>query len=347
MAKMLAVVNYSSDPKSVELREVNVPAIGPSDVLLKVGAVGVCGSDVHQWMGRQSWNVKYPCILGHEFCGTVAAKGSQVRAVTEGDRVVSETAAVIDHNSPFAHEGHYNLDPSRRGFGYGTDGAMATYVAVPERCLHKLPDDIAFEVAALTEPACVAFSAVCVNTRIVPGDLVVVIGPGPIGLLCASLAKLNGAGLVVMVGLPSDKARLELARSLGTDIVLDDGVSEGLKNYGDGYGPHVVIDAAGVSATLKTALEIARPGAHITKVGWGSQPLGFSLDPLVQKAISLQGSFSHTWSTWERVIGLMKSGKLPVSRLISRTAPLEHWHECFEGMHNGMYVKAVLQPDGD
>jgi L-iditol 2-dehydrogenase len=344
MAKMLAVVNYASDPDSVELREIGVPEIGPTEVLLKVGAVGVCGSDVHQWKGRHSWKVKYPCVLGHEFCGTVAASGSRVHSVKEGQRVVSETAAVIDHDSPFAHEGRYNLDPTRKGFGNGTDGAMAAYVAVPERCLHKLPDNLPFDVAALTEPACVAFSAVCVNTRIVPGDLVVVIGPGPIGLLCAALAKLSGAGTVIMVGLPSDKERLKLACSLGADVALDEGISERIKSYGDGYGADVVIDAAGVSATLKTALEIARPGAHITKVGWGSQPLGFSLDPLVQKAISLQGSFSHTWGTWERVIGLLESGKLPANKLISRIAPLDSWHDCFEGMHNGGYVKAVLRP---
>jgi 2-desacetyl-2-hydroxyethyl bacteriochlorophyllide A dehydrogenase len=344
VAKMLAVVNYSAKPESVELREVSVPEIGPTDVLLRVGAVGVCGSDVHQWKGRQSWKVKYPCVLGHEFCGTVATNGSRVHTVKEGDRVVSETAAVINQDSPFAHEGRYNIDPSRKGFGYGTDGAMATYVAVPERCLHKLPDNLPFDVAALTEPACVAFSAVCVNTRIVPGDLVVVIGPGPIGLLCAALAKFNGAGTVIMLGLPSDKERLELACSLGADAVLDGEVSDRLNSYGDGYGADIVIDAAGVSATLKTALEVARPGAHITKVGWGSQPIGFSLDLLVQKAISLQGSFSHTWKTWERVISLLESGKLPVDKLISRTAPLELWHDCFEGMHNGTYVKAVLRP---
>lgn len=344
MAKMLAVVNYSSEPNSVELREIDIPSVGPDDILLKVGAVGVCGSDVHQWKGQHSWKVKYPCVLGHEFCGTVAATGNRVQSAKEGDRVACETAAIIDYGSPFSRDGRYNLDPNRKGFGYGADGAMATYVVVPERCLHKLPDALSFDVAALTEPACVAFSAVCVNTRIVPGDLAVVIGPGPIGLLCAAFAKLNGAGTVVMVGLPSDQGRLELARHLGADAALDGPITEFVKNHGDTYGADVVIDAAGVSASLRVALEIVRPGGHITKIGWGPQPLNFSLDPLVQKAVTLQGSFSHSWATWERVIRLLQSGKLPVDKLISRIATLDLWRECFEGMHQGAYVKAVLRP---
>src|SRR5579875_2371470 len=121
---MPALVNYAREPYSVELREAAVPEIGERDVLLRVGAVSVCGSDVHQWNGSASWPVNYPCILGHEFCGTVAQVGNGVRQFKEGERVVSETAAVIDESSPLSRAGLYNLDPSRRGFGYGVDGAM-------------------------------------------------------------------------------------------------------------------------------------------------------------------------------------------------------------------------------
>ena len=164
------MVNFAKDPFSVELREVPVPAIGASDVLLRVGAVSVCGSDVHQWRGSHSWPVNYPCILGHEFSGTVAAAGADVKGFREGDRVVSETAAVIDETSPLCRGGLYNLDPTRRGFGYGVDGAMTEYVRVPARCLHRIPDQLPFERAALTEPCCVAYNAVCVNGRVRPGD---------------------------------------------------------------------------------------------------------------------------------------------------------------------------------
>ena len=113
---------------------------------------------------------------------------------------------------------------------------------------------------------------------------------------------------------------------------------------GDGYGVDAVIDAAGVSASLKLALELVRPGGQIAKVGWGPQPLDFSLDPLVQKAVTLQGSFSHNFPMWEKVIGMLASGQIDLDPILSRVAPLEEWRECFDGMHSGELVKAVLVP---
>jgi L-iditol 2-dehydrogenase len=336
------LVNYAREPLSVELREVPVPEIGDRDVLLRVGAVSICGSDLHQWRGSHSWPVNYPCILGHEFAGTVAQAGSRVTAFKEGDRVVSETAAVIDESSPLSRSGLYNLDPARRGFGYGVDGAMTEYVRVPERCLHRIPSSLPFEKAALTEPCCVAYNAVCVNGRVRPGDSVLVLGPGPIGLLCAQMAKLNGAGTVIVAGLPSDRFRLGIARQLGADVTLEEGVREYIPTVGDGLGVDVAIDASGASATLQMALAAVRPAGQIIKVGWGPQPIQFSLDPLVQKNITLSGSFSHNWPIWERVISMIVSGQINLHPVISRVCDLPNWQDCFEKMEHGEYVKAVL-----
>jgi L-iditol 2-dehydrogenase len=346
MKTMPALVNYSSQPLSVELREIPVPEIGVRDVLLEVGAVGVCGSDVHQWQGMHSWTVNYPVVLGHEFCGTVVAAGTEVKGFKEGDRVVSETAAVIDETSPYTRQGLYNLDPGRKGFGYGVDGAMTSYVRVPERCLHGLPDQVSFEKAALTEPCCVAYNAVCVNARVRPGDAVLVLGPGPIGLLCAVMAKLSGASHVVVAGLPGDAKRLELSRSLGADVALSGGVLEHVKTLTDGLGVDLVVDAAGASATLQLAMQAVRPAGQIVKVGWGPQPLGFSLDPLVAKAVTLQGSFSHTWAVWERVIALIAANRIPLDLVIGRVSSLETWLGSFEAMHHTEILKAVLLPNG-
>jgi alcohol dehydrogenase/L-iditol 2-dehydrogenase len=341
---MTALVNFAAVPGSVELREVPVPEPGPADVLLKVEAVAVCGSDIHQWGGTQSWGVNYPCVLGHEFCGTIEAAGAQVTRFHAGDRVVSETAASVDEWSPLSRSGLYNLDPSRLGFGYGTDGAMAEYVKVPQRCLHVLPASIAASTAALTEPCCVAYSAVAVNARIRPGDVVLVLGAGPIGLLCALVAKRSGAGRLIVAGLPRDAGRLEVARQLGADAALDSGVLEHIRSVGDGYGADVVVDAAGVSATLEMAMAAVRPAGQIVKVGWGRQPLNFSLDPIVQKAVTLHGSFSHNWPVWERVLSMLASGQLQPEPVVSRVAPLAQWRDCFERMRAGEYLKTVLTP---
>ncbi len=344
---MLGLVNYAKAPYSVELRELPVPEIGDEDVLLKVHAVAICGSDLHQFAGKQSWHVNYPVVLGHEFAGVVAKQGARVNTFSEGDRVVSETAAVLPDDSPFLRRGLYNLDPKRLGFGYGVNGAMASFVRVPARCLHMVPASLALEKAALTEPCCVAYNAVCVNSHLRPGDSVAVIGPGPIGLLCAAMAKLSGAGHLIVIGIPADAGRLEVAKRIGADTVLGvDGedAADWVKKLGDGFGVDLVIDAAGVSASLKLALDIVRPAGQITKVGWGPQPLNFSLDQLVQKGVTLQGSYSHNWPIWEKVLLLLSDGKIDLDLILNRVSPLADWRQVFDEMSTGAIVKGVLRP---
>ncbi len=336
-----AIVNFAPRPHSVEIREVPIPAIGPDDVLLEVAAVGVCGSDLHQWTAEHSWPVNYPVILGHEFAGRVAQIGSSVRKYKEGDRVCSETAAIIDPDSPMSRIGKYNLDPSRKGFGYGVDGAMTHSVRVPARCLHRVPDNLPLNLAALTEPCCVAFSAVASNVNILPGDRVLVLGPGPIGLLCGAIAALRGAEVAV-AGLPRDAARLKIAEELGCQAI-DVSLIDSWARQRDGLGCEGVVDAAGVSPTLKTAIDVVRPNGWISKVGWGKAPLNFSIDPLVQKNVTLQGSFSHTWAIWERVLALLASGALRVDKVVGGRWPLQQWETAFETMHSGKIAKAVLE----
>ena len=336
-----AVVNFAPEKGSVEIREIAVPVIGDDDVLLEVVNVGVCGSDLHQWTADHSWPVNYPVVLGHEFGGLIAAVGKNVSVWKEGDRVVSETAAIINPNSPMSKTGLYNLDPDRKGFGYGVNGAMTRYVRVPARCLHKVPAQLSFEEACLTEPCCVAYNSVAVNSSVKPGDRVIVIGPGTIGILCAAVARICGAEVAV-VGLESDKLRLDIAKQYGCEPIIGD-ATEWAKNR-DGLGADLIVDAAGASITLKMALQWVRPNGQITKVGWGPQPLGFSLDPLVQKNVTLKGSFSHNWPIWERVIALLASGSLNVKPIIGGVWAIDQWKEAFEKMHHGEVVKSVLKP---
>ena len=339
--KSAAVVNFAPEKGSVEIREIPRPVIGEEDVLLEVANVGVCGSDLHQWTADHSWPVNYPVVLGHEFGGHIVELGKRVTGWKEGDRVVSETAAIIDQDNPMSRRGLYNLDPTRKGFGYGVNGAMTKHVKVPARCLHRVPDALPFEQACLTEPCSVAFNAVVQNTRLKPGDRVVVLGPGTIGILCAAVAKMCGAE-VALVGLESDRHRLEIAKQYGCEAIVGDATEWAMTR--DGLGADCVIDAAGASITLKIAMQLVRPAGWITKVGWGPQPLGFSLDPLVQKNVTLQGSFSHNWPVWERVIALLASGQLDVKPIIGGVWPVTEWHDAFEKMHSGEVVKSVLRP---
>ncbi len=338
----IAVVNYAPEKGSVEIREIGKPVIREDEVLLQVANVGVCGSDLHQWTADHSWPVNYPVVLGHEFGGHIVEIGKGVKDWKEGDAVVSETAAVINAQSPLSRQGLYNLDPDRKGFGYGVNGAMTRFVKVPARCLHRVPENLPFEQACLTEPCSVAYNAVIVNSTIRPGDRVIVLGPGTIGILCAAMAQLCGAQ-VALVGLEKDAERLSIAKQYGCDIIVGNATEWAVER--DGLGVDCVVDAAGVSETLKLALKWVRPKGQITKVGWGPQPFNHSLDLLVQKNVTLQGSFSHNWPVWEKVLSLLASGRMDVKPIIGGIWPLEKWDEAFEAMHSGKVVKSVLKPN--
>ena len=346
---MRAVVQHGLEPDQVSLTTLDDPAPGEDDVIIEVLAAGVCGSDLHQWHGHPSWVVEPPVVLGHEFCGRVVAAGDRVAGFQPGDRVVSETAAHVDMHSPLARVGSYNIDPERRGFGTRVNGGMAERARVPARCLHHLPDGVPTAIGGIVEPVAVAYNAVVARSAIKPGDIVVVLGPGPIGLLCCWLAHLAGAGEIVVAGLPSDESRMGHARALGATFTHTgdpEALTDIARDLSDGLGAHTVIDAAGVSASFITAMDAVRPGGSITKVGWGPQPLNASLDPIVAKAITVNGCFSHTWPTWEAVVGLVGRRFDEIMPMIGWKGPLEHWIDGFEAMESGTAVKSVLLPSG-
>jgi alcohol dehydrogenase/L-iditol 2-dehydrogenase len=289
-----------------------------------------------------------PVVLGHEFGGTVARLGPGVRGFREGDRVVSETAAEICGTCLLCRTGRYNLCPSRKGFGYGLDGAMARYVRVPARCLHAIPDTLPFDIACLAEPHAVAYQTMCVNSTIRPGDLVVVLGPGPIGLLCARMAALAGANPLIVAGVTADAARLEAARKLGAtqtvDLLTED--LEAIVRAHRPEGADLVCDATGASAALNTALRLARPDGQITKVGWSPDNIPVDMNPLVLRNVRLQGSFSHNYPVWERVIHLLDRGLTMPDTIVGMRARLEDWREAFDAMYDRRVIKSVLLPNG-
>jgi len=242
--------------------------------------------------------------------------------------------------------GRYNLCPTRKGFGYGINGAMASYVKVPARCLHAIPDSLPFELACLAEPHAVAYNSMCVNSTIRPGDAVVVLGPGPIGLLCARMAALAGADPLIVVGLPADAARLETARHLGATHIVNaqqQDVGEVVRSLSP-LGADLVCDASGASRPLDLALALTRPDGQVTKVGWSPDLVPINLNPLVQKNIRLQGSFSHNFPIWERVIHLLDRRATRPEAIVGMTSPLEGWREAFAAMHEGRVIKSVLVP---
>jgi len=346
---MKAVVLYKQEEGCVDVRDVPRPTIGAGDVLVEVATAGICGSEIHIYHNQVSYRLDPPLILGHEFAGVIVEKGVDVRGFDLGDRVTVETAAHVCGTCRFCRSGDYNVCPERRSFGFTADGAFTRYVRVRQQILHHVPDSVSLPEAALTEPLCVAYNALVEKTRIRPGDLVAILGPGPIGLFCVEVARLLGAGMIVVSGTTQDLARLELARRLGADLAINSQETDPVQCVLDlsrGVGADVVVDAAGPSITLQQSLAMVRRNGQITKIGWGPEPVGLSLDPIVEKVVTLQGSFSHTWQTWERCLVLMGQGRLQTAPLISARWPITRWREAFEAIENKTAVKILLDPEG-
>jgi L-iditol 2-dehydrogenase len=348
MAKtMKALMKYADRDGASELRDVPVPEPGPADVLVEVAYVGVCGTDPHMHHNQVKFDFNFPFILGHEFAGNIVEAGSQVQGWRVGDRVTSETHAEYCGQCVLCRKGMYQNCRGRKGFGFHVNGAFTKYVRVPSRVLHRVPENVSLKVASLTEPLCVAYQAVVVNSRVNPGDVVVIIGPGPIGLLCAKMASLAGASEVIVVGTAGDEGRLTLSKECGATVTTCAPSAEVLKQImalGGGYGADLIVDTAGFTPTLKLSIDAVRPGGQITKIGWGPEPFGFSLDPLIAKAATLRGSFSHTWPVWETCLKLMQKGQVNMEKLISHVLPLDRWEEAFHLIDTKEGVKVVLTP---
>ena len=344
---MKAVVKYDNVAGATEVRDVPVPSIGPDDVLVETAYIGICGSDPHMHHNKVSYKVNVPLILGHEFAGVIAEVGANVTGWKVGDRVTSETHADYCGKCVMCRTNNYHVCRERKGYGFQIDGAFAKYVRVPSRILHKVPDNVSLKEAALTEPLCVAYSSLVKHSPLKPGDLVVIIGPGPIGLLCTKIASILGASDIVVVGTDGDDARMEIAKKLGATMTINSSQQDPvpiIMGMRDGYGANLVVDAAGFSPTLKLSLDVVRPCGQINKIGWGPGPVGFSLDQLISKAATLQGTFSHNWDVWEKCLVLMGERTVDLGEVITHELPLDQWQKGFDLMETKEGLKIVLTP---
>ena len=346
---MKALVKYGQKPDMVEIQEVPQPQVQSGTVKVAVKATGICGWDIEMWQHRMANPVTVPVIQGHEFCGVIEEIGSGVQGWNLGDRIVSETSASVCGTCRWCRSGDYQICPERKGFGYGVDGAFASHVVVRQEILHPIPDNIGFNEAALTEPFCVGHHTMKDMVRIEQGDSVVVIGPGPIGLTCLQIAKLEGAGRTILIGIEGDQERMDLAQKQEwADHVIfadrEDPVSR-VKELTGGEGADVLADCAGNTEALSTALESARCFGQIVKVGWGPEPYNKSLDVLLRKSLKLVGTFGHNRSNWEEVLQLVSQDKLDITPLISAVLPLSRWREAFQQVEDRRAIKIVLKPD--
>jgi len=344
---MKAVVKTQKGAGYVQLMDVAEPEIKPDEVLISVKAVSICGSDLHIWHDQHPYWP--PMTMGHEFSGEIAAVGSQVTGWKVGDRIVSETRTETCGVCRYCQTGVPQVCPNKRPPGIGIDGAMAKLMAMPARLLHRIPDNVSYDAAAVTEPTAVCVHGIVERTGINAGDSVVVLGPGPIGLMSVQLARLAGASNIIAVGTPrSADLRLKKAKDVGADVLINLGEEDPVEKVMDltgGYGADLVIEAAGSSGAIELAFDLVRRQGKISALGIsGEETTDVPWDKAIFKAVQLTFCFSSSWQSWETVLQLMGSGMLKTEEIITHRMPLERWKEAFEALENREAIKAILNP---
>jgi L-iditol 2-dehydrogenase len=341
-----AVVKTRPEPGNVELIDMPEPSAGPGQVVVEVANAGICGTDIHIF--KSEYVIKPPVILGHELCGKVVETGPGVTRVKVGDRVtVNPSAGKLCGRCRYCQIGAPFFCVDRAALGSGMNGGFAKYCGVRQEIVFPLPENLDDQTGALCEPLACAFQAVVELTVIKPGEIVVVSGPGPIGLMCATLAKAHGAR-VVLLGTSGDAGRLALAQRLGVDRVVDVQAEDAkavVADLTEGYGADAVFECAGAEASAAQCLEIVRKMGRYTQVGIFGSPVHVDLDKVVVKQLHFQGSMCHTWATWEHTMRFLAQGLIDLRPFISRRLPLSRWEEGFQGVLARQDIKVLLYPE--
>ena len=344
---MKAVVKYGKGKGLVEIQEVPEPKMKEDEVLIEVKAVSVCGSDLHIYHDAHPYWP--PVILGHEFSGVIAEVGKEVKGWKIGDRIVSETRTGSCGICYMCQSGFPQVCEQKRPYGIGINGAYTKYVAGPARLLHRLPDNIPFEVGAVIEPTAICVTSILERSRLQAGESLVITGPGPIGLISLAIVKAAGAGLVGITGTSSDEGiRFEKARELGADfmIVVDkENPVQKVLEMTNGLGVDILIETSGSGKAIYQAFEMVRRLGRICAIGIsGKEEVPIPYDRGIFKALRYDFCFSSSWTAWETTIGLISKGVLPIEKIITHQLPLEKWEEAFRLLENLQAAKVILIP---
>jgi L-iditol 2-dehydrogenase len=333
--------------RSLEIAEVPTPVVGAGEVLIRVGACGICGSDVHGYDGSSGRRIP-PIVMGHEAAGRIAAVGAGVTALSEGDRVTFDST-IYCGACGYCRRGEVNLCDHRQVLGvscgdYSRAGAFAEFVAVPARVVYKLPESISFAEAAMLEAVAVAIHAVSL-AEIVADRTALVVGAGTIGVL--TLQALRAAGCKRVFVSDVDTTRLKMAKELGaTEMLLADRdvVPEVLQRTG-GVGVDIAMEAVGRDETVNAAIASVRKGGTVVLVGNISPTATLPLQKVVTRQIRLQGSCASA-GEYPQAIALMASGAIRVKPLITAIVPLAEGPQWFERLYarEPNLLKVVLTP---
>ena len=344
---MKALVKTKKGVGNLELRDVPVPRPGEGEALLKVLAAAVCGTDLH--IRDDTFPYWPPVIIGHEFCGEVVELGKGAHLVSAGERVVGEPHTKACGHCPLCRTGNIQICPDKRSPGWGIDGAMTEYLVMPERLLHRVPSSVSNEAAAVIEPTANAVHDVLERATVTAGDFVVVIGPGPIGLLAAMAARAGGAREVMIVGADADEAiRLPKARRLGFRRVVNvqkESPAQVVADCTGGLGADLVVECSGSPAGIASTVQLVRKKGRICAIGLpAGDTLAFPYKAAAFRVCDVFFCMSTSYTSWDRAIHLVASGQIAAQEIITHVRPLEQWESVFEDIDKQRAIKAVLIP---
>lgn len=343
---MKALIKTKHGKGNLELRNISEPDCTQDGVKIEIKYCGICGTDIH--VMHDTFKNYPPVILGHEFSGVVVETGKNVRNIQKNDRVtVLGSTKVICGECEYCRQGNYVFCAIRRGMGHGVDGGFTKYTVVREDMVYKLPDHVSYEEGALCEPFASAVQGIEELTSFHNGDVVLLSGPGPIGLLCLALILRHGCRVIV-AGTDSDRERLELARSWGADIVTDvtkENLDDIVAHETKGRGVDIVVECSGNARAVASGFKSLRKMGSYIQMGILGEKIDFDFDTILYKQLSVYGSIGHSLKTWDRVIRILDHNKIDISKVISHKLPLSKWQEGFELSENKKGIKILLSYD--
>lgn len=344
---MRALVKYAVGAGNAELQEVAERPLGPDDVRIRVEVCGICGTDIHIYR-TENYPYKPPKIMGHEFSGVVEAIGPAVKSVRIGDRATGIPIGGICGRCRYCLQGHYFQCPERKTFGTGVNGGFANYVTVKDLFVRRLPDNVSFTAGALIEPLACCVKAVSYMTDISASEVVLVIGPGPIGLLAMQIAKAEGA-FVVLAGMDVDVDRLAMGGRLGADLLVNaskEDLKGALAAVTGGLGPDVVLECSGTPGGTRAGLQVIAGEGRFTQIGLHEVDVTLDvLNLMLMKDIRFRASYASSAQGWDRAIALVAQGKVQLEPLVSHTLPMTDWRRGFDLIEARQALKVLLKPN--
>jgi L-iditol 2-dehydrogenase len=342
---MQAVMKVAPGVGNIELRDIPEPKAGPGQVVIKVQAAGICGTDIHIY--KDEFKTRPPVVLGHEIAGEIVEMGTGVEGLKTGSKVTTETYFSTCGVCRYCRSGNINLCLQRKSIGSALNGGFTNYVLVPAKNIHALPEHVSFQAGALTEPLACVVHGVLSTPTVTPGDLAVIAGPGAIGLLTLQVVKAAGA-TVVMLGTQADEKRLELAKQLGADYALNVQTEDAPKLIQElsveGLGADVVYECSGAGPAATQLLPLVRRRGRYVQIGLFGKPIQWDVDQLCYKEIMVSGSNASIPSSWIRALQLLENKTVNTEILISHQFSIMDWQEAFDTFEARQGLKLLFRP---